>query len=103
RRSHRLHPHLIDIAPQPVLSRFIRSDQRVPGGVEMLGGVLVLRLVAAADMAAAEAQPEMDPWVTGLQALLAAIGVRFEVSDLVEVRAGDRHSLLRPSFLVTVS
>ena len=38
----------------------------------MLGGVPIRRIVAAADVAARQAQAQMDPAVTGLQALLAA-------------------------------
>ena len=44
-------------------------------GMEMLGGVPVLRIVAAADVSAAAAQPQVHPGVTHLQAFLAAVGV----------------------------
>src|SRR5713226_606811 len=96
-RSRRLHPQLVDVAPDPVFAGLVRPDQRVLGSVEVLRGMPVLRLVAAADMAAAQAQSQVDPGVAGLQALLAAIGVRGDVSDLVQVRALDRH--LTPSAL----
>ena len=45
------------------------------GAMEMLGGVLVFRGVAAADVAALHAQAEMHPGVAHLQALFAALGV----------------------------
>ena len=46
----------------------------MPGGVEMLGGVLVLRVVAATNVAALAAQAQVDPAVTELEAFLAACG-----------------------------
>src|SRR4029077_305955 len=71
--------------------------------MEVLGGVLVLRRVAAADVAAGEAEPEVDPGVAHLQALLATPSVGFDVLDLIQVRTwGRRHrftsqvSLRRP-------
>ena len=41
--------------------------------MEMFGGVLVLRRVAAADVAAHEALPKVYPGVAYLEALLAAL------------------------------
>ena len=62
------------------------------GRMKMLCRVLVLRGIAAADMAALEAQPQMHPAVAHLQALLAAIGwMRTDLSDLTEMCAG-RHN-----------
>src|SRR5258708_24580171 len=40
----------IHITPSPPLRRIIALDDRMPGGVKMLGRVLVGRVVAAADM-----------------------------------------------------
>jgi hypothetical protein len=40
----------------------------------MLGGVLALRVVATADVAALLAEPEMDPAGAGRETLLAAVG-----------------------------
>jgi hypothetical protein len=57
------------------------------GVVKMLGGVLVLRRIAAPDVAANEAQAQMHPGVAHLQALLATVGVRLHVFDLVEMCA----------------
>src|SRR5436309_12069091 len=56
-----LQKHLVHIAPRPVIPRLDRPHDRVLAPVEMLGRVLVLRRVAAADVAAGEAEPEMDP------------------------------------------
>src|SRR2546430_8633621 len=45
-RSH----ELIDVAPAPVLPGLEGSHDRMLGRTEMLGGMLVLRVVAASDM-----------------------------------------------------
>ena len=46
------------------------------------------RRVAATDMAALQAQPQVHPTVTHLQALFAALGVRSDLLDLIEMLAG---------------
>jgi hypothetical protein len=56
--------------------------------VEVLGGVFVFRRVAATNMAALQAQPQVHPAVTHLQTLFAALGVRRDLFDLVEMLAG---------------
>src|SRR5712691_656828 len=49
-RSSKLEHHLVDVTPAPVLPWLEGLDNRVSGRVEMLGGVLILRRVTAADM-----------------------------------------------------
>ena len=56
--------------------------------LRVLGGMLVLRRVAAAHVAARHAQAQVHPGVPRLQAVLAAAAVRGDVADLVEMRAG---------------
>ena len=56
------------------------------GGVEVPGGVLVLRRVAAANMAAGEAKAQVYPAVADLQTLLAAVR---RVRLPVELLGGD--------------
>src|SRR3954451_20451514 len=65
----------------------------------VLAGVLVGRGVAAADRPARLAQPQVDPAVAGLEALLAAGDRlrRLEDLDLVQVRAGRHTPILGPS------
>ncbi|CAA9259620.1 MAG: hypothetical protein AVDCRST_MAG93-2129 [uncultured Chloroflexia bacterium] len=46
------------------------------GCTEVFGGVLVLRRVAAAHMAAAQAHAQVNPGVAQLEALLAAVPAR---------------------------
>jgi uncharacterized protein (DUF2236 family) len=50
-------------------------------------GVLALRLVAAAHVTAAQAEPQVDPAHASGQALLTAAGLRSDVPDRVEVGA----------------
>ena len=51
-RSSKLEHYLVDVTPTPVFIRLEGLDNRVVGRVEMLGGVLILRRIAAADMPA---------------------------------------------------
>src|SRR6266446_6929842 len=74
-RSSKLHVDLVDVAPAPALPRLERGDDRMPGLLEVLGGVLVLRVVAAADVPAFPAQAKMHPGVPRREAFLAAVGV----------------------------
>src|SRR5829696_590658 len=83
----RLHDDLLHVAPDPVLSGLEGLDYRVLGGVEVPGRVLVWRLVAASYVPADEALAQVDPGVAHLQALLAALGARGDVPDLIQVRA----------------
>jgi hypothetical protein len=57
------------------------------GGVKMLCGVLVLRGVATANVAAGKAEAEMHPTVAHFEAFLAALGLRLDAPNLIEVRA----------------
>jgi len=43
------------------------------GGVEVFGGVLVLRGIAAADVATGETEAEMDPRIANLETFFAAL------------------------------
>ena len=79
---------VVDVAPAPTLAGLERLHDRVLSAVEVLGGVFVFRRVAATDMAALQAQPQVHPAVTHLQTLFAALGVRRHLLDLVEMLAG---------------
>jgi hypothetical protein len=63
----------------------------------MLGGVLILRIVAAADVAAGAAQPKMHPGVAHGQALFAAGRVGRVSDDELEMAAFLGHGLFVPS------
>lgn len=87
-RSGKVQFHLVDVAPAPSLAGLQRLHNRVFGAVEVLRGVLVFRRVAATDMPALQAQPQVHPGVTHLQALFAAFGVRRHWLDLIQMLAG---------------
>ena len=69
-----LEQQLVRIAPAPVFTRLEAPHDRVFGLVEMLGGVAIGRIVTAADMAAGEAEPKMDPPAAAGEALLTPAG-----------------------------
>ena len=52
---------LVNVAPAPALAGLDGTHDRVFGGVEMLGGVLVFGGVAAGDVPAEQALAEMHP------------------------------------------
>jgi len=55
--------------------------------MEVLGGVLVTRRIAAADVPTAHTQPQVNPAIAHLEALGTAIGLRLYLSDLVRMCA----------------
>jgi hypothetical protein len=59
----------------------------MPRVAEVGSGVLVLRVVTAADVAALHAQAQMVPIITDLHAVLAPIGARFDLVYLAHVGA----------------
>jgi hypothetical protein len=85
-RSSRFEHHPIDVTPDPVLSRLEGLDHRVVGRVEMLGGVLILRIVTATDMSAGETEAQVDPGSANFQTVLTSIGARCDVLDLIKMR-----------------
>src|SRR6266403_6096543 len=102
-RSSKLHHELVDVAPAPIFPTFERGDDRVLGRSEMLGSVLVLRLVAASDVPAGSTQPKVDPRVAHGEAFLAAAGVRHRRHDRAQMGAvrGHRNTPLRVHSLLS--
>src|SRR4051794_25193183 len=83
-----LEHQLVGVAPAPVLSLLKAADNGVMRTIEVLGGVLIRRRVTAADVAAGEAQSQVDPPSIGLEALFAAIrSAGSDRMDLVEMGA----------------
>jgi hypothetical protein len=77
--------NLVNITPDPGLSRLDRAHERVLGLVEMLGGVFILRRIAARDVAAEQAHAQMNPRVARLNAVFTNVFFGFAKFDLVEV------------------
>ena len=86
--------YLVNVAPPPAFGRVIAFDDRMPRLVEMFGGMAVRQLVAAADMAAGPAQPQMQPRRPDFQALVAAEGARRYSADGVSMAAFVGHQNL---------
>ena len=62
------------------------------GGVEMFRSVLVLRRIAAADVATFAAQSQVHPTVAHLQAFFAALCMRMNILNVADVRADGAHA-----------
>src|ERR1700724_861813 len=81
----KIEEELVNITPPPVLSWLERLNDRVTGGMEMLCGMRILRIVTTAHMPAFQANTQMHPGVTHFQALLTASGTRCDLPYLVKV------------------
>ena len=64
---------LIHIAPEPALVGLRGGDDRMTGGAEMLGRVLVFRRIATSHVSAVQALTQVNPTVPGFEAFLATI------------------------------
>src|SRR5262245_46495729 len=64
---------LVDVAPGPVLSGFQRADDRVGARADMCCCVAVRRVVAAPDVAAGEADAQVEPSAARAEAVFAPI------------------------------
>jgi hypothetical protein len=77
--------HFVDVAPAPSFAGLVGLHDGVLGLVEVLGGVLVGRAIAAADFAADEAHAEVNPCAADFEALFTAVRRGFHVLDFFEV------------------
>ena len=84
-RPHFSRRNLVHITPDPVFARLDRPHQGVLAVVEMFGGVLVLRRVAAGNMAALEAKPQMYPRISGLGAVFTHAFIRSSELDRIDM------------------
>src|SRR5690242_8079818 len=82
---------LVDITPDPRFAWFNRADQGVLDFLEVFGRMLVFRRIATAHVAAREAQAQVHPRVSGLNALFADVRFSCFDLDLVEVGASVVH------------
>jgi hypothetical protein len=92
------HRHLqeIDVAPGPALAGLERRDDRVRRSVKMLGGVPSGRAVAAADVTACQAEPEMDPGRARLETLFTSPRAGRSRVEINRVLAGHDRNLPMP-------
>jgi hypothetical protein len=82
-----LRKRLVNVAPSPALAGLSRGDDGVLRGLKMLGRVLVLRIVAAAYVAALLANAQVHPGVAHGHALGAhVLGVVLEVVQVKRLK-----------------
>ena len=91
RRSAKIDLDIVDVAPAPAFRRVVSLDDRVAGFVEMLPGMAMRRIVAAADMAAVPAQAEVKPGGADGEAFGTAPGARSDPPDSGLVMTWARH------------
>jgi hypothetical protein len=82
-RSSKLEHYLVYVTPTPVLPWLERLDDRVVGRMEMPGGVLILRIVTAANMPAFKTEAQVYPRIPDSQTILTAICAGCNLSYLV--------------------
>src|SRR5487761_455811 len=95
RPPRRVEHDLVLVAPAPVLARFERPDDRMPGAPEMLGRVLVRRAVAATHGTARHAVAQVHPRVPCREAVFTPLGAGGNLADLLEMCAFVHHFLQR--------
>jgi hypothetical protein len=78
---------LVHVTPHPTFAGLDGAHQRVGCAMKMFGGVLVLGGIAAADIAAFQAESQMYPGVAELDALLANVDLGMSDLDLIEMCA----------------
>jgi hypothetical protein len=74
--------NLVHEAPHPILSRLYGLHDRMFGSPEVLRGVFVLGGIAAANMTALPAKPQVHPGVAHFEALFAALAAWPDVFDM---------------------
>jgi hypothetical protein len=84
--------HLVHIAPHPIFPGLEGLNNGMLGGMKMFGGVFVLGGIAATDVPALAAKPQVDPAVTHLEALFAALGMWLNFLDMSGVRTDRAHA-----------
>ena len=80
-----LEPKLMDVAPPPFLTGLDRASDGMLRCTEVANGVLVPGRVAAADVAALHAHPELQPGVAQPDALITTSAARLHVAKVFDV------------------
>jgi hypothetical protein len=83
----RLEQELVDVAPAPCFPWLDGAHDWVGCCLEVLARVLVLGVVAASNIPALRAEPQVNPRITHEDALLANVRLGLEYVDLIEVLA----------------
>ena len=77
----------IDVTPAPIFSGLDRSHDGMRGRMEVFRGVFIFGRIATTDMPAAQAQAKVHPPIARFQTLFTTSGARFDILDLIEMRA----------------
>src|SRR5579885_2383099 len=77
----------IHVAPDPSFTGLNRTDERVLCSMKVLRRVLVLGGVAATDMAALQAQPQVNPAVSHFYAFFADVSLSFCEVNVIQMFA----------------
>jgi hypothetical protein len=93
------HGEFIDVAPAPVFPNLHGRHDGMVRRTKVLGGVPVLRIVAATHVSTGSAKPQVDPRVAELEAFLAAACVRPVGMHRVQMAASVSHDLRAFGFL----
>lgn len=91
RAGHRIEVAAVDVAPSPALVRLERCDHWVTGCFEVLQRMRILRILAAADMAAGKTNTKLVPPHAEGHAFFAAARAGFHSANFAEMRAGHDH------------
>ncbi len=75
----------VDIAPSPIFAGLNRPGNSVLCAMKMLCGMFSRRRIAAANVAAKQAHPQMNPVLARFQTLFAAVSMRLYIVNLIEM------------------
>lgn len=77
--------NIVNITPAPALWRVVALDDRMTGRFKVSTGVTIGRLIAATDVPAIAAEPQMHPTRSDPQAFFATKRARGDDLDLMRV------------------
>ena len=79
--------HFVKVAPAPSFGGIIAFDNWMSGSLKVFRRVAIGGIVTASHVAARTTQTQMNPFIAGLQALLAAKSTRCDVANIFQVTA----------------
>ncbi len=88
RPSGRLDVSFVYIAPAPILTRLEGLYNWMTSGVEVFGGMLILRGIATADFPTGLADPQMHPGIPKCQTFFTTIRAGYNFVEEIEMRTG---------------
>jgi hypothetical protein len=92
--------YFVNVTPDPFFSGLDRANQGMAGVMKMLGGMFVLRRIAAAHVPADHAHPQVNPGVAHFDALCTDVNVGGPELDLIQMLAFLCHLYLPPTLVI---